>query len=170
VDARYAIRGMTSTARQLIAALKLEPLPREGGFFRQTWRSEAGSAILFLITAEQFSALHRIAQDELWHFHAGDPVEHVQLDPRDGRTRVTRLGGNVLAGEQPQLVVPRGTWQGARLEEAPGATAREPRHGFALLGCTLTPPWDERGFELADRGALERAFPENASQIRALTR
>ena len=56
---------MHDEAARVIAALGLEPLPHEGGFFRQTWRGELGSAILFLITPENFSAVHRIAQQEL---------------------------------------------------------------------------------------------------------
>lgn len=154
---------MNDEARRMIAELGLEPLPHEGGFFRQTWRSAEGSAILFLLTETDFSALHRIAQDELWHFHAGDAVEHVQLTAVDG-ARVTRLGAHVLDGERPQVVVPRGTWQGARL--ARGAGAR----GFALIGCTLTPPWDERGFELGRAVELARGFPAAAEWVRALTR
>lgn len=153
------------TAATIIAALQLAPLPREGGFFRVTWRTGAGSAILFLLTPDDFSALHRLAQDEVWHFHAGDPVEHVQLDPRTGALRRTRLGSDLGAGDAPQLVVPAGAWQGARLHPAAQRAA-----GWALLGCTLAPPWDERGFELAPRAALAAEFPAHADLIRALTR
>lgn len=159
---------MSTEAERLIAALHLEPLPQEGGYFRATWRGEGGSAILFLITPDAFSALHRIAQDELWHFYSGDPVEHVQIDAR-GTVRATRLGADALAGDVPQLLVPRGTWQGARL--APhGEGATRPARGFALLGCSLVPAWDERGFELGERTELCRAFPAAADMIRALTR
>lgn len=165
-------------ASAVIAALDLRPLPAEGGWFRQTWRTASGSAILYLMTPEQFSALHRLPSDEVWHFHAGDPVEHVQLDPRDGRARVRRLGADVLAGDAPQIVVPAGNWQGARIAVAP-ASSRQPAgrqdvgataHGWSLVGCTLAPPWDERGFELGVRDALQRAFPAHAETIRALTR
>ncbi len=152
------------TARDVIAALQLEPLPGEGGFFRQTHRRTHASAIYFLMTERDFSALHRIAQDEVWHFHAGDRVQHVQLLAPD-QTHVARLGPNVLAGEQPQLLVPAGTWQGARLDPTAAATS-----GFALLGCTVSPPWDERGFELGSRDALLREFPGATELVRALTR
>jgi len=153
---------VNAAARQVVAALQLAPLPQEGGFFRATWRNATASATIFLITPEEFSGLHRLAQDEVWHFHAGDPVEHVQFDPRGGAVQIARLGPNVAGGEAPQIVVPAGVWQGARL--------RAGEHGFALLGCTVSPPWDERGFALADRGALQAAFPAHLEIIRALTR
>ncbi len=163
---------MNDEARQLIAALGLAPLPREGGWFRQTYVSAerlangraAGSAIYFLVTPDDFSALHRLATDEVWLFHAGEAVEHVMLDPRGGgAVGVTRLGGAVLAGEVPQLVVPGGVWQGARLA-AGGARS------WALLSCTMAPAWAEREFELGERAALEREFLSAQGKIAGLTR
>lgn len=153
---------MNARARQIIARLGLEPLPHEGGFFRVTHRTATMSGILFLLTPEEFSALHRLAQDEAWHFHAGDPVEHVQLDPRTGRRRTTRLGADVARGAAPEVFVPAGVWQGARL-----AT---PRAGYALLGCTVSPPWDPAGFALADPRVLTAAWPRHRGIIRQLTR
>ncbi len=151
-----------SEAQGIIAALRLEPLPEEGGWFRQTRATRAGSAIHFLITPDNFSALHRLRAEEIWHFHAGDPVEHVQLGIR-GRVLRTRLGPDVLAGDTPQLVVPAGVWQGARIV-APATK------GWALLGCTLAPPWNPRHFTLGERGTLLRLFPAQAAIVRALTR
>lgn len=160
------VAAMNEEARRIIAQLKLEPLPHEGGWFRQTWQSAerlaggraTGGAIYFLVTPADFSALHRLKTEEVWLFHAGDAVEHVML----GRG-VTRIGGGVLAGEVPQLVVPGGAWQGARL--AAGGT-----HGWALLSCLMAPAWDEREFELGARAALEAEFPAARAQIGALTR
>lgn len=157
---------MNRAARELVDALGLAPLPAEGGYFRSTWRSESASAIYFLLTAEEFSALHRIGQDEIWHFYAGDPVAHVQLDPATGGVSLARLGPDVPGGDQPQVVVPAGVWQGAHLV----AGSESLKHGFALLGCTVSPPWDERSFALGDRDELTRAFPTQAALIRALTR
>jgi len=166
----------------IVAALNLQPLPGEGGYFRPTWRTDAGSAILYLITPADFSALHRLRSDEAWHFYAGDPVEHMQLDPRDGAVRMTRLGSDILAGQVPQLVVPAGVWQGARIQVGQVSdltSVREPAagqvkdltyFGWSLLGCTLAPAWDEQGFELASRDELLRTFPAQADAIRALTR
>lgn len=155
---------MDPIVQEIITRLKLEPLPGEGGFFRQTWRSETASAITFLMTPGDFSALHRIAQDELWFFHAGDPVEHVQFGGEVDTAQVTRLGADVLASETPQLLVPAGFWQGAR--PMPG----EGRHGWSLLSCTVSPPWDERTFELATRAGLQARYPGQEGWIRALVR
>lgn len=154
---------MSDAAREIVAALRLEPLPGEGGYFRSTFRSTTGSTIYFLITPEEFSALHRLKQDEVWHFYGGDLAEHVQIDPRDGTVRVARMGPAILAGDEPQVAVPAGAWQGARI-------AAGGRHGYALFGCTVSPPWDERGFELGERAALLRAFPAAAAWIANLTR
>jgi uncharacterized protein len=89
----------------------------------------------------------------------------VQFDPRDSTMRSTLLGADVLAGECPKMLVPAGVWQGARL-----APAQPGSHGFALLGCTVSPPWNERDFELGARDELTRLFPDHEMLIRALTR
>lgn len=168
---------MPASAADIIAALQLEPLPQEGGFFRRTYTSAAtcadgrsiGTAIYFLMTPDAFSALHALVGDELWHFYAGDPVEHLMLDPHapaDAPRSGTRtvLGADIARGEQPQLTVPGGIWQGARL--APG-----PRPlGWALVGCTMFPGWEQREFTLGERDALLARFPEWGRDIRALTR
>ncbi|MBW8780794.1 MAG: cupin domain-containing protein [Verrucomicrobia bacterium] len=157
------------SAAEIIAALQLAPLPNEGGFFRQTYVSAAtlpggrpaGTAIYFLLTPEDFSALHRLHTEEIWHFYAGDTVEHLILDPTTGEGRQTLLGADCLRGLTPQLAVPGGTWQGARLV-AGGA--------WALLGCTMSPGWEEREFALGGRDALVARFPAWAADIETLTR
>lgn len=158
-------------ASKIIAQFGLRPLPAEGGWFRQTWAAPAagpdgrpaGTAILYLITRDGFSALHRLHLDEVWHFYAGDPVRLVELDPATGQATAVRLGGGLEAGELPQHVVRTGVWQGARLEAEGG-------RGWALLGCTLVPGWDERDFELGDRRELLALFPAAQADIEALTR
>lgn len=159
---------MNAGAQKMIARMGLEPLRVEGGFYRRTWLSPelrpdgrpTGSHIWYLIAEGDFSALHRLDAPERWEFQAGDPVEHVSLDPRDGSARVQTLGHSVRRG----LVVPTGVWQGARLAACP-----HPR-GWALLGCTMSPAWDEQGFEAGQRDALLAAFPAAERLVRALTR
>ncbi|MEO6002822.1 MAG: cupin domain-containing protein [Opitutus sp.] len=169
---------MNEDAARLIARLGLEPLPREGGFFRRTWTSEtqlsngrsAGSAITFLLTETDFSALHRMPTDELWFFHAGDPVEHVRLNAARSTPIVTVLGANPAIDQTPQLIVTGGVWQGARLGQVSTRTNRVPPQGWALMSCTMAPAWDEAEFELGDRAALLREFSEAAQWIHGLTR
>lgn len=164
---------MNAAARHMISTLGLIPLPKEGGFYRSTWTSAVkgpdgralGSAILFLMTEDGFSALHRLGMDEIWHFHAGDPAELTRLDPRTGSGRAIVMGPDIAGGHAPHAVVPAGEWQGARI--SPGI--RRPL-GWALFGCTVSPAWDEREFELGSPEALTRDFPKHSKAIRALTR
>ncbi len=157
------------TAAEIIAALQLQPLPNEGGFYRRTYTSATtlpggravGTAIYFLITPDGFSALHRLQTEEVWHFYAGDPVEHVMLDPASRQGLKTILGTDLMGGQRPQLGVPAGRWQGARL--VPGGA-------WALLGCTMSPGWDEREFQLGDAFDLVGHIPGFLSEIAALTR
>jgi predicted cupin superfamily sugar epimerase len=158
-------------AAAVIAQLALAPLPHEGGFFRQTWIGTdrlangraAGGAIYFLMTPPDFSALHRLRIAELWHFYAGDPVEHLQLGPAPGAAVTVTLGPEILGGHVPQLLVPAGAWQGARL-------AAGGRRGWALVGTTTSPAWTEADFELGERAGLRRDFPAANTLITALTR
>lgn len=158
-------------AENIIAHLGLEPLPVEGGHFRQTWAGPplpgtdrpAGTATYYLITTDGFSALHRLETAEIWHFYAGDPVRLVELDPATGGSRAVRLGPHVTGGEVPQHAVPAGVWQGARLAGTGG-------RGWALLGCTLAPGWHDREFTLGRRDDLLRQFPAAHADIMALTR
>lgn len=162
---------MNNEAQQIITRLRLKTLPNEGGYFRRTWAGTAcskgnprpiGTAIIFLITREEFSALHRLETDEVWHFYAGDPVELVQLDASNQTVRKDVLGSDIHSGQTPQIVVQAGIWQGARL-----ATGNQ---GWALLGCTMSPGWDEREFTLGHRESLLKLFPNAAAKIHGLTR
>jgi predicted cupin superfamily sugar epimerase len=164
---------MNAEAGHLVSRLGLIPLPKEGGFFAPTWTSSknradgraCGSAILFLITETDFSALHRLGMDEIWHFHSGGPADLTLLDPVSRGCRTVVMGPDVAGPHVPQVVVPAGTWQGARLAGGAG-NAR----GWALFSCTVSPAWDEREFELGERQALLRAFPAHEAAVRALTR
>ena len=172
------LRVMNAAAERLIAQLGLVPLPHEGGFFRRTWTSSeslpngrsAGSAIYFLLTETDFSALHRMPTDELWFFHAGDVVEHVQLNGSEPGLELTRMGGDLMTGQAPQLIVPGGTWQGARLAPPLFNESRNRRNGWALMSCTMAPAWDEQEFVLGNRPGLLREFPKAAPWIEVLTR
>lgn len=149
----------------IVRRLALAPHP-EGGFYRETYRAadlvptdrglrSASTAILYLLRAGDFSALHRIRSDEVWHFHLGDALEVCWLDP------ITRSAGSfVLSIDHPQGVVPAGRWFGARVL---GGT-------FSLVGCTVAPGFDFADFELAQRDTLLRDFPGHHALIQSLTR
>ncbi len=140
-------------AEDVISLLDLEPLVGEGGWYRQTWVSPGdaggvvplGTAIYYLVTPTSWSALHRLRDDEVFHFYLGDPCTMVMASP-DGEVREVRLGHNLVAGERVQHVVPAGWWQGTRL--APGGE-------WALLGTTMAPGFHPDRFELASPEAIE---------------
>ena len=168
---------MPTTAQEWIDRLGLQPLDFEGGWFREVFRSteEIAAArlpdrydtpralyttIYYLLSPDTFSALHRLRTDEVYTFVAGDPVAMLQLH-EDGTGREARLADTGAPGTEPAVCVPRGVWQGSRLE--PGGS-------YALLTTTMAPGWDPRDFEPGDRAALAARWPDFAELIAALTR
>jgi predicted cupin superfamily sugar epimerase len=168
---------MIQEAQFIIDRLGLEKHP-EGGYYRETYRSEesiveenlparfAGgprsfsTAIYFFLVNDEFSALHRIQSDEIWHYHAGATLVIHVLDEK-GRYARHKLGGDCSADVSFQVVVKAGSWFGASLEKP---------ETFALVGCTVSPGFDFRDFEMADRRKLLRLYPENREIIEMLTR
>jgi uncharacterized protein len=134
-------------ARQLIARLGLAPHP-EGGHFREIYRHrhEGGDArghvtsIYYLLEAGQVSHWHRIDAVELWHFHAGAPLELTIVEEGKAPLR-HRLGIDLEADERPLATVPAKAWQSARSLGA-----------WSLVSCTVAPAFDFAGFELAPPG------------------
>ena len=129
---------MAATAEEIIARLGLQPHP-EGGHYREMFRANdrprgAGTAIYFLLKAGERSHWHRVDAAELWIWNDGHPL--TLLIHADGKTQDHRL-----APDTPQVLVPAGAWQAA-----------EPRHGWALVSCVVTPGFDFAGFELAPPG------------------
>jgi predicted cupin superfamily sugar epimerase len=165
------------TADEIRAALGMKPLPKEGGYFAETYRAgerlpagalphgvrgprSLSTAIYYLLTPDTFSAMHRLHSDEVYHFYLGGPVEMLNLYP-DGTVRTITLGPGIAGGMQPQAVVPRGVWQGARLMGG---------GEFALLGTTMAPGFDPADYEHGKRQELMKIFPEARDLIKALTR
>jgi predicted cupin superfamily sugar epimerase len=149
----------------IAAQYGLAPLPVEGGLFRRTWAGPvdgtgrpAGSAIIVLFSVEDdlFSAMHRLPVDEVWHFYRGDPLELLLLDPAGG-ARVEALGPD----QHVQLVVPAGTWMGARV--AGGGR-------WTLCGTTMAPGFVAEDYEGGDADELCARYPAVADHIRALCR
>jgi predicted cupin superfamily sugar epimerase len=159
------------TADEIKKLLKLEPHPIEGGWFRRTYTSAGtvelprgaraqGTAIYYLLEPGTFSEMHVLDSDEIFHFYLGDPVEMLQLR-LDGSSAVLTLGSDLQAGQQVQVVVPAGVWQGTRL-------AGDGK--VALLGCTVTPGFDYADYRNGSADELIAKWPDQAERIRALTR
>lgn len=165
------------TADQIIALLNLTPHPKEGGYFIETYRSPEtisektlpsryrgmrpfGTAIYYLLTPEAFSAMHRLNSDEIFHFYLGDPVEMLQLWP-DGSGKVLILGCDILNGMQPQVIVPKGVWQGARVLK---------KGRFALFGTTVSPGFEFADYESGRREDLIKSYSQFRDLITVLTK
>ncbi|WP_424361106.1 cupin domain-containing protein [Methylocystis parvus] len=133
------------SAEQVARLLGLAPHP-EGGFYKETFRDpreidgrSVGTAIYYLLPAGQVSQWHRVDAGEIWHWHAGAPLE---LSLYDGaRKTLLRLGPDLVAGERPQGIVPAGVWQSAKSLGA-----------WTLVGCTVAPGFEFAHFELAPDG------------------
>lgn len=173
---------LNASARRIIELLDLAPLPAEGGYFRETYRSgekipsdalpgryqsrdcgrNHSTQIYFLLAPGVVSLMHLVQSDETFHHYAGDAVEQLQIFP-DGSAKVVVIGGDLEAGERPQVVVPRNVWQGCRIRA--GATSQV---GYALLGCTVSPGFDWADFRLGSRAEMHALCPRADANTRAL--
>ena len=159
-----------NTSHEWIEKLGLVRHP-EGGWFREVYRSSEviphaalperfdgdrafSTAIYFLLESGDFSAFHRIRQDEIWHFYAGSPLTVHCINENGAYSRVH-------VGEIPMAVIPAG-WMF-------GATVDVPS-GFALLGCTVAPGFDFADFEMPPRSELLREFPVHRDIVERLSR
>jgi predicted cupin superfamily sugar epimerase len=166
---------MNSTA-EIIRLLGLVRHP-EGGWYRETYRSAEklasvglpprfggerafSTAIYFLLERGDFSSLHRIKSDEVWHFYAGTCLTVRTISPA-GEARSFVLGNDLNKGEVFQAVVPAGFWFGAEV------TGEGP---YSLAGCTVAPGFDFADFELGSRAELLELWPAHSDLIRGLTR
>jgi predicted cupin superfamily sugar epimerase len=175
----FAVAAPRPTAAALIQHFAMAQVPQEGPWFTLTYTSDdmlplaalprrydgpraAGSAIIGLITRTEFSAMHRLKTDEMWHYYGGDPLHMLVLHP-DGRGEEVVLGSDVLGGQKLQYVVPRGCWQGAM----PAGTGADT---YSLFGDTLAPGFAYADFEMGYRRELQQAYPRFAAAIAQLTR
>ncbi|WP_299933113.1 cupin domain-containing protein [uncultured Pelagimonas sp.] len=135
------------TADEIIAQLQLAPHP-EGGHYRQTWIANAadgerpaGTCIYFLLKSGESSHWHRVDAVEIWHYYAGAPLILSMADTDTGPRKDHVLGPDLLAGQNPQLIVPKDHWQAARTTG-----------DWTLVGCTVSPAFQFAGFDLAPPG------------------
>lgn len=149
-----------------IKKLGLLPHP-EGGYYRETYRAvekinddrSVCTAIYFLLESKQFSAFHRIQSDEMWHFYLGSSLTVHYFDLQNKLQSIC-LGPHPDKGEVFQAVVPARCWFASEVTEP---------NSFALVGCTVSPGFDFKDFELARREELSRQFPAHHAMISRLT-
>ena len=167
------MRTILSTSNhidQIIQTFDLLPHP-EGGYFKETYRSSTevklpefegkrtyGTAIYYLLKSENFSAFHRIKQDETWHFYDGSAL-NLHVITKEGIYQLIKIGRNVTNGEVFQFTVEAGDWFGASVSEV---------DSFSLCGCTVAPGFDFRDFEMPDPDELIKVFPQHEKVIRSL--
>src|SRR5829696_5086862 len=126
------VTGMTGelTAEEIRTLLKLEP-NATCGFVRVTFLSKQsiapgglpapfaegrplGSGLYFMVTPEAPVRLHRIRNDQLYHYYLGDPLEVYMLHP-DGSSERAIVGPDIAGGERLQLRIPGNTFHTARV-------------------------------------------------------
>jgi predicted cupin superfamily sugar epimerase len=111
------------------------------------------------LTSDQFSAFHRIKQDEIWHFYDGSPVRIHMISETGAYSHVV-VGRDLDAGQVPQYVVKGGVWFAS---EVVGDDS------FSFVGCTVSPGFDFDDFELPTRHKLLKLYPDLKSIITMLT-
>lgn len=162
-------------AQEIIDYFGMQPLSQEGGWYVETYRAaesikKAGlnvrysgdrdhsTAILYLLTSDTVSKMHRVKSDEIFHYHLGDPVKMLRLYP-DGSGQEVVIGPDILNGQQVQVIVPHGVWQGGRLLDD-GA--------WCLMSCTVAPGFEFDDYEHGQSDLLIEQWPSFADLIRQL--
>jgi predicted cupin superfamily sugar epimerase len=163
--------------------LNLVELSGEGGLYREIYRSSfsafhtlfqnsgdmkldvhkrsSATLIYYLLDGHShFSAFHKLKSDEIWHFYKGSALTIYTIDD-SGDLTILKLGNNIDQDEQCHAIIKAGLWFGARVNDV---------SSFALIGCTVTPGFDYKDFELGRRSDLIKLFPQHKSLILSLTR
>jgi predicted cupin superfamily sugar epimerase len=153
-----------------VSRLNLQPHP-EGGFYKEVFRSElevvrksqnsikqACTSIYYLLEGTDYSGFHRLASDEIWYFHKGEPLNIHVLDKQGvyAKQELSDTGEGSLS-----VVVPAGSWFAA---EIPAAS------GFTLVSCAVAPGFDFTEFEMAKKEVLTAQYPQHASLFNKLCR
>jgi uncharacterized protein len=159
---------LNKEAKRLVKKLGLEEHP-EGGYFKETYRAKTlvnvqgredmrniATAIYYMLADNQFSAFHRIRSDEIWHYYAGSSITLYAIND-EGKFAKIRIG----RGEAHQTVMKAGTWFAASLNR---------KYSYCLLGCTLSPGFDHRDWELGERDKLAKLYPQYNNIIKRYTK
>lgn len=162
-------------AQEIISHFNLTAHP-EGGYFKEIYRSKGKileenlaeyfegdrnycTSIYFLLTAEKFSAFHKINQDEIWHFYTGSTLKLHQISP-EGKYSIVLIGNDFANGEVPQYTVPAHYYFAAEVIQ---------KNSYAFVGCTVSPGFDFKDFVLPSCQTLVSEFPNHQQIIKELT-
>jgi len=166
---------MESLYYDLINKLNLQAHP-EGGYYKETYRSKGiietsslsqdiegernySTAIYFLLAKNQFSAFHKIKQDEIWHFYSGTTLLLHTIN-KEGEYKLVRIGQDLNNEEYFQYVVPAGTLFASEVED---------KNSFSFCGCTVSPGFDFKDFTMPSRVELIKTYPKHSEIILKLT-
>lgn len=159
--------GVFMTADEIIRLLQLQPHP-EGGFYRETYRSEKtipglnrvySTGIYYMLVPGAVSKFHSLKHDEMFHFYLGSPVTWVLL-LENGKIEKVVLGQDIGNGQQLQLLVKAGTLFGGYLNDG---------GQFGLMGTTVAPGFDFADFVFGEKEKLLTEFPLAENEINRLT-
>jgi predicted cupin superfamily sugar epimerase len=120
----------------------------------------ASTLIFYLLVGNQYSAIHRVKSDEIWHFYLGSPVT-IHLINEDHISPRIQLGNNLENGENIHYVVTKDTWFCAEIYN---------KTSFALMGCTVSPGFDFEDFELGNKDKLILQYPQHKDLIERFTK
>src|SRR5215204_4501731 len=165
--------GDELSADDILNLLKLEP-NATCGFVRVTFLSKEsimpgglpgpfaegrplGSALYFMVTPGAPVRLHRIRNDQLYHYYLGDPLE-VFLLHASGEAERTVLGPDLRRGERVQLLIPGNTFHTARLMG---------RRQWFLGASTEWPGVVPSDVEIGNLDDLAGKYPAVAADLRA---
>ena len=119
----------------------------------------AGSALYFMLTPEEPVKLHRIRNDQLYHYYLGDPIEVLMLHA-DGTTERIVVGPDLRGGQRVQLLIPGNTFH----------TARVIPEGFRTWFLSASTEWpgvEPADVEIGNVEALTKEYPDAAEDLRA---
>ena len=167
---------MHEKSKYYISKLQLSQHP-EGGYFNEIYRSEEyfqseylpkrytgdrnfSTSIYFLLDGDQKSTFHKIRSDEIWHFYDGSSAKIFVID-ENGIFSEFLIGNNLEEGENFQVIIKRNCWFAAEVAD---------NKSFCLVGCTVSPGFDYKDFELGDRISLIKQFPQYEEIIKKFTK
>jgi predicted cupin superfamily sugar epimerase len=193
----YLIQNIFSTnvhqeSESIINKLNMIELFEEGGYYRETYRSDKhivvncwddksqkdtvyyysnhkkepsnirsiSTLIYYLLDGEQFSAFHKVKHDEIWHFYKGSSVSLYILTDSKNFLNI-QIGNDLDNNETIQYVIKGDTWFGAEIND---------KSLYSLVGCSVSPGFDFRDFELGERDNLKKLYPQHEYLINKLTR